>query len=223
MKEFFIVLFLLCTTLAASANEQRGRIDRLRPRERHQEAVKSSAARSLKQQNSEQPRELFCPEPETITPCICTLFEGSLYLDCSLASSVEEINEVFQVEFPIQTFAQFAIYFNNISDFETINFTTNGVSFEEFLFISEDGSSTSTEAITEDVFRDSASVVTEIHIVGLPISDDGFPFNKLTEYPTLTTFELRLGALTEMPLITSDSLRILELQGNFISVLDKSE
>ena len=223
MKGLFIALTLLCTAFSANGNEQQKMLGNPSFHERHQEVVKSSAARSLKQENDDQPRELFCPDPETITPCVCTLFEGSLYLDCSNANTVEEINEVFQMEFPIQSFAQFAIFFNNISDFEEINFTTNGVSFEEFLFISEEGSGALTETITEDVFRDSAGVVTEIHIVGLPISDGGFPFHKLAEYPALNTFELRLGALTEMPNITSDSLRILELQGNSISVLNKGK
>ena len=45
-----------------------------------------------------------CPEPDTISPCVCSVEEKGLLLDCSNVASDAELETIFQKEFPTKEF-----------------------------------------------------------------------------------------------------------------------
>ena len=216
MKVSRIIFVLLISALAISAIEKREM--QIYPRSydwRKPESRFASAPDDQKiLRDDSNSRAGNCPIAEDIAPCVCTN-DTYLVLDCSAVQTEAQLEEVFQAEFPVKEFYTFVI--DSSYNLFRLDFSTNGVSFVEFLFT---GSQSSIEFISEEFFRDSAATVSDIDVFSSEIGDGGFPFEALSGYPSLSIVRVTNARLTQMPIIESDSLGNLALRGNEIAAIE---
>ena len=217
MKIASIIFVLLISALAISATEKVGMPTYSRSSDwRKPEArIRSELVGRRTLRADANSRAGNCPIADDIAPCVCTDDGTDLVLDCSDVQSEAQLEEVFQAEFPVKEFFKFVI--DNPYNLFHLNFSTNGVSFVEFLFT---GSYISIQSISEEVFRDSAATVEFIQVQSSEIEDGGFPFEALSGYPSLVAIHLYDARLTQMPVIQSDSLQDLVLGRNQISTVE---
>ena len=206
----------LCLTFTFTTTDVLGRSHYLRHQERNLPTELRQSSPSfdeLNQRTEGNARRERCPSAKDITPCRC---EDSVFLnlDCSNALNISEITEVFQKDFPTKEFDDFTIFYT--TSLTHLNFTTNGISFRAFIFTGH-----SIESIAKEVFRDSSQRVTHIEIIDTKITNEGFPFEALSDYPKLLAFEMLNSRVSSMPNIESQSMDILMLGDNQISSLEQ--
>ena len=158
-----------------------------------------------------------CPEPEAIAPCICYSVT-STGVDCSNAESSSQIATAFQQQFPLPQYARFVI--SGDSSITTLDFSTNGVAFSEFVI---ESTTPSLEFISATVFEDSAHVVKQITIINSSLTTQGFPFENLQFYTVLNTLNLQNSKIAQLPDIVSTSLDTLFLNVNDIEDINPGE
>ena len=214
MRNFLIVLAVMCSALDTSVSERQGfsgRFENLLQGMDHPHQPR----KDLERVNDGQSKAFPCPDAADIAPCVCIEIGFNLYLDCTDAESDEELEQVFQQYFPVREFFEFQMH--RTESLVNLNFTTNGVSFENFIFST---GPFSIQNIADEFFADSALDVTVIDIESSQIGDDGFPFASLSNYPQLDTLQLTGGQITEVPRIVSFSLSALRLSNNQIASVE---
>ena len=216
MRILFLVFFLFALLSVCVSEKTRNHGGQERRLQRTMPY--SSAIEDTKFRRDGTVRDDFpCPEAAAIAPCECSEdYNGNgLVLDCTAAEYNDQLTEVFLQEFPVTEFYLFQIA--HTYNLFNLNFSTNGVSFEEFAFCC---GSMSIESISEDVFRDSADRVVRIEISNSEVTSNGFPFEMISEFPVLEEFSIYVSKLTEMPVIESESMIELDLEENQISALN---
>ena len=219
MRNLVIIFALLCSVLAISVN---AKSDRPSFHERHAYEMhwqemrhRSHPAKKLDNTNVVHPKAFPCPEAPDIAPCVCVEVGADLYLDCTDVESDEQLEQIFQADFPVKFFYEFQVHRSD--SLVNLNFTTNGVSFEHFYFAV---GPFAIETVTEDLFTDSALVVETIGFEYSRITDGNFPFDSLSNYPSLYFLDLYGGELTTVPRIVSFSLTGLVLGRNRITAVE---
>ena len=159
-----------------------------------------------------------CPDASAIAPCFCTSLNDVLVLDCSLVQEETEFDTVFMADFPEKLFSEFRIIAP--SPLQVLNFSTNGVSFEKFILTGTPSDALAITTISEQVFQDSASVVTTIEVTRSQLTAAGFPFDAISSYPKLFVLSFYGGVFAEMPAIVSDSVAVISMGENDITALE---
>ena len=206
MRNLVLVLALICSEFGFSGS---AKIEK----PNYHEGQLPPSLKDLKQRTDLSVRDDYpCPAAAAIAPCTCLWLLTELYLDCTSAVSNEEINQVFQQEFPVKAFYEFAI--TETSSIIDLDFSTNGVTFWRFNFIS---GPTTIETVSENVFLDSTDMVRVIMFENSQITETGFPFDALSSYSNLDFLDFYGSQLSSVPPITSDTLTQLVVGNNLIT------
>ena len=158
-----------------------------------------------------------CPDPEAIAPCICYSVT-STGVDCTNAETSSQIATAFQQQFPLPQYGRFVI--SGDSSITSLDFSTNGVAFSEFII---ESTTPSLESISASVFEDSAEVVKQITIINSSLTTQGFPFERLQSYTVLDNLNIQNSKIAEVPNIVSTSLDTLFLNVNDIQGINPGE
>ena len=147
-----------------------------------------------------------CPNATAISPCVCVDFpevNSRPRLDCTLIQSEDELQAIFEEDFPVTEFASFEMRYN---DFLTsLNVSTNGVSFEIILL--QPGPFSLSE-ISEEFLTSSADTLGDISIYLAPNLVE-FPFSVLDSLEKLEGLYFAETGIANIPKLSSDSLATL--------------
>lgn len=149
-----------------------------------------------------------CPNGADIHPCECIVSSDglSLDMDCSKVLDEEQLEAVFQADFPTSTFRRFTIHQNKqlqILRDGTFNFVT----FEEIWIT--DGI---LEKVEDAALSSSAPTVRSLIFNLNNISV--FPFSTLSDFKELLSLDLRVNNLQGFPKLASSTLQTLYLSHN---------
>lgn len=155
-------------------------------------------------------RSLPCPDPQDISPCVCTVDEQhNMKLDCSQVESEDQLAQVFSSNIPFPSFRKLLINRN-----QHLKVLRNGdlgpASFQIIEIMSG-----LLEEVQDGALSKSYSTATRIDLQLNRLSK--FPFHEIPSFTSLTTLWLNLNSLSEFPILTSDSLTDIQIDGNFIS------
>ena len=160
----------------------------------------------------------LCPEPIDIAPCVCTETAASdLVMDCSAAESLQQLDEVFQKDFPSKQFYEFRIYDNDNIQYLADIF--NGVSFT---YINLQHMTSLTE-ISNDTFFDSIEYLEYIYIYHTSLDENTFPFTTLDKFPKLRMLSIGGSYFETWPAVVSSSISEIYLYENRISTVFAGE
>ena len=154
-----------------------------------------------------------CPEPTDIAPCVCSLTDNDLVLDCSDVESSEQLAEVFKHDFPVKQFNVFQIIFNN--NIQYLIDVFNGVSFE-YIYLSQ---VTNLREVSKYALFDSRNTLKEIHVHYALLDENTFPFDTLDEFPKLTFVVMDGTNINIWPAFSSSSITGVQfLYGNISEI-----
>ncbi|KAK8399281.1 hypothetical protein O3P69_003418 [Scylla paramamosain] len=151
---------------------------------------------------------ISCPNDADIRPCECTVsLDGfSLDMDCSKVQDEDQLEAVFQADFPTSAFRRFTIHQN-----KQLRILRDGtfklVTFEEIWIT--DGI---LEKIEDAALSNSASTARSLifNINNISV----FPFSTLNNFKELLSLDLRVNNLQGFPKLTSSTLQVLYLSHN---------
>jgi len=153
-------------------------------------------------------RRLPCPDPQDISPCVCTVdVQRNMDIDCSQVESEDQLAQVFSSNIPFPKFNKLVIYRN-----PHLTVLRNGDLGPASFQIIEMTSGV-LEEVQDGALSMSYSTATRIDLQVNRLSK--FPFHEIPSFTALTTLWLNLNSLSEFPLITSDSLTDIGLSVNF--------
>ncbi|XP_063595505.1 oplophorus-luciferin 2-monooxygenase non-catalytic subunit-like [Penaeus indicus] len=154
-------------------------------------------------------RSLPCPDPQDISPCVCTVdLQHNMDIDCSQVESEDQLAQVFSSNIPFPTFHKLFIERN-----QHLRVLRNGdlgpASFQIIEILHG-----VLEEVQDGALSQSYSTATRIDLQVNRLSK--FPFHEIPSFTSLTTLWLNLNSFSEFPIVTSDSLTDIELNTNFI-------
>ena len=156
-----------------------------------------------------------CPSPDAIAPCICEEPHSLLILDCSLVESEQQLESIFEQEFPKTEFDEFHMSENLF--IKKLNFSTNGISFVSIdLFLGP----FVLEEVTEEFLIGSAATLETIRIHNSNVTTEKFPFDSLSSFPKLDLFDLSLSDVTWLPKVDHDRIRVFSFGQSSIASFD---
>lgn len=174
--------------------------------------VASTSGRSLTPEiqgtNTSQLATKSCPNDADIRPCECTVSSDGLYLDmdCSMVQDEEQLEAVFQADFPDSAFRRFAIHENKqlrVLRDGTFEFVT----FEE-IWITDGVLEKIEDAALSNSASTARSLIFNINNISV------FPFSTLGNFKELLSLDLRVNNLQGFPKLTSSTLEVLYLSHN---------
>ena len=223
MKSLLFLFVALLTVISMGACEKQTNLHYQNHHEMDHLPDKNSHDVTERDIDGKTPKSNYpCPNATDIAPCQCTRLPSNysvLYMDCTYAQNETQIAEAFQQDFPLKTFYRFDIFYT----FSIVNldFSTNGVSFEEFHVLGYNEVEPSTiRYVSERVFRDSISRLASIGIQHTMLEDGGFPFDALSGYPKLSYFNICGSSMTEIPSVVSDTITNFVFCDNEVTVLE---
>ena len=155
----------------------------------------------------------YCPASLDILPCNCVAEAPTrVYLDCIGANS-EQLANVFQQDFPVQNMTM--LYIRNSSDPLILDFSTNGLSFQEIEIIN-----TGLLEIHEEFFSSSYEKLLILIFSNVELTSEGFPFTSLPEFQVLSGLNMISVGLNILPTISSRSLVNLVITLNDIDTIE---
>lgn len=153
-----------------------------------------------------------CPEPDDITPCVCTRDGDYIDMDCSEVQDDNQLAGAFQAYFHFYTFRQLRIFKDETESRVPIT-TLNATTFNNASFAMIEISHTNLVDITGGAFARSFPFLTL-----LSVSDNNllttFPFDELAECPLLEELTLDKNSIQHMSDIIAPSLTRLTLTHN---------
>ena len=157
----------------------------------------------------------LCPVPADIAPCYCiespvSATESTYIMDCSQATTNEQITEAFQADFPTTEYYQLRIETPTV--LTEFTFSTGDVTFTYFYLHNP-----TLTSLSRGIFDPSAAVLATIEIEVTQLTE--FPFEALSDYPVIGTVDISQSKIAEITPITSNSLFKLSLTQNSISTL----
>ena len=159
-----------------------------------------------------------CPEAADIAPCVCSLEDEGLYLDCSLVQSDDDLARVFQQKFPLKELWQFYIYNN-----DRIHYLTdilNGVTFREIFLHSVPNLT----FVSDNVVVENKLVLESIYIHNSKLSEETFFVPLLEILKKLRYFYMGDSAFTNFPeALVSESLETFQFRHGTLSHLSPGE
>ena len=154
----------------------------------------------------------YCPTASDILPCICIphILEVPVLvtLECTNVNS-EQLATVFQQDFPVQN--MFELKISDSPEPLTLNFSTNGVSFESI-----DIYNIGLLDIQEEFFAASFDRLVHLSIEDAESTVEGFPFSSLPRFQVLHTLDIISVGWTLLPTISSSSLTAITIESNDI-------
>ena len=156
--------------------------------------------------------ESFCPTPEDILPCTCYYQYERIFFVCQDVTS-DELFNVFQQEFPLKELFLLSVELS----FEpmVLNFSTNGISFEQIYF-----DDTDVLEIHNEFFESSTDTLTTIGINNAKLNANGFPFSILPSLTQLWCIELTNAGLSQLEKISSATIDDIHIAGNDIDTIE---
>lgn len=156
-------------------------------------------------------KNLPCPNDYDIFPCTCKNYKNVMDLNCSLAESEDQLDQIFGSIFPFKVFRSFIMNSNgNIKILKSGLFRE--LSFTEFMI-----THSALETVEEDALSGSYDTAVHIHMNANNLTQ--FPFEKLPLFGSLVHLNLGHNKLLEFPVLSSASLRYLSLGGNLITAV----
>jgi len=159
--------------------------------------------------NSDNP----CPNATAIAPCVCLQDEieyDSYNIDCSNAQNNDELERAFKADFPQKNYFRFNIAQVDPSNITEIGDILNGVTFTKIYLQAE-----TIEKISPKFLLDCANTLDTIGIFRSKMNSTGFPFEVLPQLTSLIDlYVFNSPALTEIPLIGSESLKSVSFEHN---------
>ena len=156
-----------------------------------------------------------CPDRDTIAPCICIFNEDDsnphLELDCSSASTNEELYDSCNELYPFPDFFLFVLRFaqSETTAVETITDAT----FGDLIFETVDISNTNITYINRDSFEPSKDKLRSLVITNNPESSFSMP---VEDYPKLEILDLNSNNIGIIQLQSSSLISIF-LNNNFLT------
>lgn len=151
-----------------------------------------------------------CPNPDAISPCICTTdADHNLDMDCSAVISNDQLENVFQAPFPYLDFRFLTITPTVPSYYlDIIRSGVFGLVTFQHVYIT----GTYIEKIEEAAFVNSRERLLTLDVNNNRIED--FPFGTVPQYIYLWYLNLAGNDLPVLPDLVSDSVRELHLERN---------
>ena len=159
----------------------------------------------------------FCPDPDSISPCLCYGFSETAVDILCLEASTEQIANVFQQEFPYKHL--FELFITNTLEPVSLNFSTNDITFKAIeVYL------TSIDEIREEIFASSFDTLEYLIFDTTVLPAEGFPFYVLPQFTNLYALDLSRCGLTSIPTtISSESLSGILIESNDIVTLEPGE
>jgi len=158
--------------------------------------------------NNIQTTSAGCPQSEAILPCSCwaenIATETKLYLDCTGAATLGQLETVFQQDFPVKSFYQFSM--NHSYTFENLNITTNGVNFIRFQF---SPGPFVMKSIADNFLKSSLLTMRDIVVEDSKL--ETFPFENIHNYKNLELLFIFNSSISSIPKLESNSIRKLSV------------
>ena len=158
---------------------------------------------------------LQCPDPEDIAPCSCVVNDDNeMDFECPSEITEEKLAEVFTAKMPNNNFNSFKMEYNtNISVlrdgvFGTATFRQIEIRFGKLVMVEEEALSGSYNTLEILALWGNRLAV--------------FPVFNFPNYKALTTLYLSDNKFTQLPMLNSDSLTVLQMGYNQIHELPKT-
>ncbi|XP_047486213.1 oplophorus-luciferin 2-monooxygenase non-catalytic subunit-like [Penaeus chinensis] len=152
-------------------------------------------------------RSLPCPDPQDISPCVCTVSEQhKMDIDCSQVESEDQLAQVFSSYIPFTNFH--ALYINENQHLKILRNGDLGPASFEWIYI--------TGGVLEEVQDEalSQSYPTASHINFQANNVSKFPFHELSLFTSLVHLQMRTNSLDSFPVLHSDTLEEIVLNEN---------
>ncbi|CAG0889358.1 unnamed protein product [Darwinula stevensoni] len=154
-----------------------------------------------------------CPEPDDILPCTCSLQENGVYVECSEATSSDEIFFAFNnAVWPVTDLAHFQLA-NNHDVKEIPERMFGDVSFEVIETFDCGIRSIHPSALLPSIDRLKLISMSEGAL-------EQFPWDYVRNCTQLTTIDVTFNSITVLPPVQSKSLEVLGLVANYIPTLE---
>ncbi|XP_063605712.1 oplophorus-luciferin 2-monooxygenase non-catalytic subunit-like [Penaeus indicus] len=152
-------------------------------------------------------RSLPCPDPQDISPCVCTVdLQHSMDIDCSQVESEDQLAQAFSSYIPFPHFH--ALYISGNQHLKILRNGDLGPASFERIYI--------TGGVLEEVQDEalSQSYPTASHIDFQANNVSTFPFHELPLFTSLVYLQLRSNSFESFPVLNSDTLQEIVLNGN---------
>ncbi|XP_037793527.1 oplophorus-luciferin 2-monooxygenase non-catalytic subunit-like [Penaeus monodon] len=152
-------------------------------------------------------RSLPCPDPQDISPCVCTVDEQhNMKLDCSQVESEDQLAQVFSSYIPFTHFH--SLYISGNQHLKILRNGALGPASFEWIHI--------TEGVLEEVQDEalSQSYPTASHINFQANNVSRFPFYELPLFTSLVHLQMQTNSLESFPVLNSDTLQEIVLNEN---------
>lgn len=144
-------------------------------------------------------RSLPCPDPQDISPCICTVdSQHNMDIDCSLVESEDQLARVFSANIPFTKFNML-----RIKDNKKLSVLRNGDLGPASFQIIEVKNGV-LEEVQDGALSQSYSTATRIDFQSNRLSI--FPFHEIPSFTSLSRLWLSVNSLPEFPTVSSDTL-----------------
>ena len=159
-----------------------------------------------------------CPEAVDIAPCLCSVEEEGLEIDCSDVQSDDDLARVFQQEFPLKEF--WKLYINENDKITYLTDIFNGVTFRVIYLYYV----TNLTFVSDNMLLENQYVLESIHIHKSKLSEETFFVPLLEILKKLNTFLMDDSAFTNFPeALVSESLDTFRFKQGNLSHLSPGE
>ena len=158
---------------------------------------------------------LQCPDPEDIAPCSCVVNDDNeMDFECPSEITEEKLAEVFTAKMPNNNFNSFTMKYN--ANFSVLRNGVFGTATFERILIRYGNLVT----VEEEALSGSYNT---LEILDLSFNQLAlFPVFNFPNYKALTTLYLSDNKFTQLPMLNSDSLTVLQMGYNQIHELPKT-
>ncbi|XP_042859952.1 oplophorus-luciferin 2-monooxygenase non-catalytic subunit-like [Penaeus japonicus] len=157
-------------------------------------------------------RVLPCPDPQDISPCICTVdAQHNMDIDCSQVQSEDQLARVFSSNIPFTHFRRLDILQNQ--HLQVLRKGALGPASFELITIS-DGV---LEEVQEEALSQSYSTVTHLNLQVNNVSY--FPFHELPLFTSLVSLRMHRNSLRNFPSLSSATLQEVVLNENMFDYI----
>ncbi|XP_042228814.1 oplophorus-luciferin 2-monooxygenase non-catalytic subunit-like [Homarus americanus] len=154
------------------------------------------------------PSDVMCPNSAAIFPCFCTVDynHNIMDLDCSEVRSEEELSAIMRTYFPSPNFHKLII--NNNNNVRVLRAETlANITFQQFWIVNG-----LLEVVKDGALSASYSTVTSMWFDNNRI--DHFCWKEISSFTNLQMLSFKSNRITNFPVISSGSLRYLNLGHN---------
>ena len=154
----------------------------------------------------------YCPDAADIAPCQCSgNADFNIIIDCSQVTHEDDLIRAFQADFPYTQ--MYVLKIENNQQLREITSNFLGLTtFQKIFFLNCELS-----LVASAFFDNLKNSLTDLHIDSCKLTDSGFDLTVLNELNNIETVELHDNELESIPVLSSSTLRTLDLANNSIS------